>query len=56
MKCPMCGLSGDYIVDDDVTPGKKFCRGCKVKFWAGGEEPEHDPIANVPLENKTGVK
>ena len=51
----MCGSSGKYIEEDEITPGKMKCLGCRVKFWPGGEQAD-DPVAHVPLENKTGIK
>jgi len=57
LECPMCGLTEEYIIDDSVTPGKKWCKGCKAKFMPTGSMYKHsDSFTDDAKFQKGGKK
>jgi len=53
LECPMCGLTEAYLVDDQVTPGKKKCKGCGCKFMPTGSMFKNsDPVTDEPAFKK----
>ena len=57
LECPMCGLSEEYVVDDPVTSGKKYCKGCGCKFMpTGSMYKREDPFVGNADFKKGGKK